>query len=89
MAYQPDDNAGVLFLNDRKEKPQHPDMRGTLVINGKEYWLSAWKKSSKAGTKYMSLSVREKAAREETPPPAAPAPPSAPDELPFNDDIPF
>ena len=53
-------NRGSLFKNEKKEEAKHPDMNGTLNVNGTEYWISGWKKTSKAGTKYISLSIRPK-----------------------------
>ena len=51
---------GSIFKNDKKEEERHPDMTGTLNVNGTDYWISAWKKTSKAGTSFLSLSVRPK-----------------------------
>lgn len=53
-------NRGSIFKNDKKEEERHPDMTGTLNVNGTDYWISAWKKTSKAGTSFLSLSVRPK-----------------------------
>ena len=54
-------NSGTLFKNDRKEKDNHPDYKGQINVDGTEYWLSAWVKVSKDGTKkFMSLSVKAK-----------------------------
>jgi uncharacterized protein (DUF736 family) len=53
-------NRGSLFKNDKKTEEKHPDMSGTININGTEYWISGWKKQSKAGTGFISLSVRPK-----------------------------
>jgi hypothetical protein len=50
---------GVLFKNDRKEKDTHPDYKGSAEIEGVEYWLSAWIKTSTKG-KFMSLSFKAK-----------------------------
>lgn len=50
-------NRGALFTNKRKEKDTHPSFTGRLNVDGKEYWLSAWGKTSKAGEKFLSLSV--------------------------------
>jgi len=49
---------GQLFKNDRKEKPTHPDYRGKINVEGKEYELSAWVKQGGAG-KWLSLQVQE------------------------------
>lgn len=54
-------NQGVLFRNDDKQKDTHPDYRGSVNVNGTEFWLSAWiKTSQRDGSKFMSLSVRKK-----------------------------
>jgi uncharacterized protein (DUF736 family) len=53
-------NRGALFRNDDKTEEKHPDYRGTINVGGTEYWVSAWIKTSKRGTKYMSLSVKPK-----------------------------
>jgi hypothetical protein len=53
-------NRGALFKNQQHEKDTDADYRGTINIDGAEFWLNAWIKTSKAGEKYMSLSVRPK-----------------------------
>jgi hypothetical protein len=53
-------NTGALFKNDKGGNERRPDYRGTINVNGTDYDLSAWLKSSKAGAKYMSLSVQPK-----------------------------
>ena len=53
-------NRGVLFKNKKKESDKHPDYTGSINVNGKEMWLSAWIKESKEGQKFMSLSVQDK-----------------------------
>lgn len=77
--FEPRDGDGALFLNDKKTTPNHPDWRGNILIDGREYWVSAWKKTSKAGAPYMSLSAKAKddapprtPSRDEEPPPEDP-----------------
>ena len=53
-------NGGALFPNDKKEKENHPDFRGNLDVDGKEFWIKGWKKTSKTGMKFLSLSVTAK-----------------------------
>ena len=57
------DNTGVLFKNDRKEEPKHPDYKGSLIVGGQEYWLSAWIKEGKSG-KFMGLALSPKEVQE-------------------------
>jgi hypothetical protein len=53
-------NRGVLFPNDKKETENHPDRKGTLNVEGKDYWFSAWDKVSAKGDPYISVSIQEK-----------------------------
>lgn len=53
-------NRGSLFKNDRKDDAKFPDYKGSINVDGTDYWLSAWIKVSKDGAKFMSLSVKNK-----------------------------
>ena len=59
-------NRGVLFKNDKRETENHPHAKGSINIEGKEYWLSAWTQTSKAGDRYQSLSAQPKETVEST-----------------------
>jgi hypothetical protein len=59
-------NSGVLFKSDRKEKPNHPDYRGSIVVNGDNYWISGWIKEGKNG-KFMGLAVTKKEDQSQVP----------------------
>ena len=63
------DNSGVLFKNDKKETEKHPDYKGNIMVDGNEYWLSAWIKEGKTG-KFMGLALSPKEAQ----PPAGKVP---------------
>jgi uncharacterized protein (DUF736 family) len=65
MSQQRKDNSGALFKNDRKQTENHPDYTGQAVINGVEYWISAWINKSNSGIKYMALSLNQKEQIEE------------------------
>jgi hypothetical protein len=74
-------NSGVLFKNTEKTKEKDRDYNGSINVDGREFWLSAWIKVSKNGSKFMSLSVKPKETA--TNKPKA----SVADDL--NDEIPF
>ena len=92
MAYEHKLNSGSIFVNNRKTKDTHPDRSGTINVEGKLFYIDAWKKGQdKNGNEWFSLSVK--------PIPSAPAtrtePPVTPkDKLPggfeqMDDDIKF
>jgi len=62
-------NRGILSRNERKEKDSHPDTKGTINVNGVDYWLSGWTKTKKDGSgKFISLSIEPKQQITETKP---------------------
>lgn len=79
-------NRGVLFKNFDKKEDTHADYNGTINVNGEEFWLNAWLKTSKnKGIKFMSLSIKPK--NKERQPETHPQQPlTQPD---FDDEIPF
>lgn len=71
-------NRAVLFENDRKESDTHPDMKGSININGVDHWLSGWWKDGAKG-RFLSMSIgKPKEARQEQRPPNRPPQRSAP-----------
>jgi hypothetical protein len=70
MAFEPKNDSGSLFRNDRRESDSHPEYRGDGIVNGEAVWINAWvKESKKTGKKFFSLSFRQ--ARARGPQPAA------------------
>jgi len=79
MAYQIRELSGSLFKNEKKTEEKHPQMQGSCLIDGVEYWISAWTKDAPLG-RWQSLAFKRKDAK----PDAKPAPASDND-----DSIPF
>lgn len=77
-------NSGALFANDRRQNENQPNAKGSVNIDGVEYWVSAWTKTSKAGQKFQSLSFTRK---EQAPAPQPQAPAFNANDL--DDDMPF
>jgi hypothetical protein len=74
-------NAGAIWKNERREKDTHPHFTGSAIIEGVEYWVSAWKRDEHA--KENSPALKFVFTRKEK----RPASPAAQED--FNDDIPF
>lgn len=55
------ENRGSLFNNDRKESENNPDLKGSINVEGKLYWISAWQQE-----KYLSLSVQPQEQKQES-----------------------
>jgi uncharacterized protein (DUF736 family) len=60
MAYEQKDNSGSLFQNKEKRSENFPDYSGSVRIEGADWWISGWRKTSKDGKPYLSLSVKRK-----------------------------
>jgi hypothetical protein len=86
LAYEQKDMSGTLFKNDRREKDSHPHATGTALIDGVEYWVSAWTKDGAKG-KFQSLSFKRKEQRQDTA--RGEARHAAPPQRELDDEIPF
>ena len=49
-------NRGQIWGNDKKEKDTHPDFKGSLNVEGVEYWVSGWKRKPDANPRAPALS---------------------------------
>jgi hypothetical protein len=58
MAYD-NTNRWTLNKNDRKEKETHPDYKGSINVDGVDYWLDGWIKEGQNG-KFISGSIKPK-----------------------------
>lgn len=57
--FEQKDMTGVLFPDRDKKSETHPDLTGSVTIKGEKLRLAVWKKTSKAGNAYLSVSVSE------------------------------
>jgi len=49
-------NKGAIWKNDKKESDKHPDFKGSIDVEGIEYWVSAWKRKPDGNPKAPALS---------------------------------
>jgi hypothetical protein len=86
MAYEQKPNEGTLFANKDKQSDAHPNAKGSALIGGVEYWVSAWTNTAQtSGDRYQKLKFtpKDEAGKAKHTPKAVPV---ADD---FNDEIPF
>lgn len=83
MAFEHKPNRGSLFRNEKKEKDTHPDSKGSALIDGKEYWIAAWRNAEPGKKVYWSLAFELKEEQKEAPPQEAPPPADLDDSIPF------
>jgi hypothetical protein len=60
-------NRGTIAKNAHKTEDKHPDIAGTINVEGREFWINGWaRKNSRDGSSFYSLSVkpRQERARE-------------------------
>tara|TARA_R110000751_G_scaffold56451_4_gene120421 strand:+ start:4140 stop:4535 length:396 start_codon:yes stop_codon:yes gene_type:complete len=50
---------GAIFTNDKKSE-NSPDVGGTVTLSGTEYFMNGWKKQSKNGNNFTSISLKQK-----------------------------
>jgi hypothetical protein len=58
--FEPKDNSGAVFMNEKRESDRHPLLKGSAMVDGRFYNLAVWGKVSKSGVKYWSLSFKKK-----------------------------
>lgn len=81
MAWEVRDNSGSMFKNNRKEKDSQADMTGEAMIEGKTFWVNAWRKVDKNGNPWYSFSFKEKEQRAAAP--ERNTKPTPDDDIPF------
>lgn len=55
-------NRGSIWPNKKKESDKHPDFTGEVNVEGREFWVSAWKKKpgAKEGSPSLTFAVKMK-----------------------------
>jgi hypothetical protein len=54
-------NKGAIWTNSRKQSDTHPDFTGSLNVEGKEYYVSAWRKEPNGDrSPVLSFSIKAK-----------------------------
>ena len=60
MAEYSNENRGSIWRNDKKASDTHPDFTGSMNVDGRDYWVSAWKRKEGASDKSPALSFSVK-----------------------------
>ena len=64
MSNYDDTNRGQIWGNEDKNKeganPSWPDFKGSINVEGREYWVSGWKKKADSNPKAPALSFQIK-----------------------------
>ena len=55
-------NRGAIWRNENRKSDKHPHFSGSINIDGKDFWLSGWKRADDASDRapLVSFSVRPK-----------------------------
>jgi len=53
--YKHKDNTGSMFNNGYKSEDKHPDMTGTVNVEGIVKQVAAWRNTTDSGKEYLSL----------------------------------
>ena len=77
-------NRGSIWKNDKKETDNHPDFKGTMDVEGVEYWVSAWKRKEGANPNAPALSFTIKAKEDMPKDPQGSNDDFEDDDIPFN-----
>lgn len=87
MAYD-NTNRWTLNKNDRKEKDTHPDYKGSLNVDGVDYWIDGWIKDGANG-KFISGALKPKDQQGAYGAPTRPAGNAQAFDTDYSDDVPF
>ena len=57
MSEYNNDNRGAIWGNEKKVKDTQPDFTGSILVDGKDYFISGWKRKADASPKSPALSL--------------------------------
>jgi len=57
---------GVIFKNTKSTNPKAPGYKGQCLINGTEFWISAWVNEHEERGKYFALKFEAKETQKQT-----------------------
>ena len=57
MSQYETNNRGAVWGNKKKTTDKHPDLTGSVMVDGKDYWLSGWKRGAGANPNAPALSL--------------------------------
>jgi hypothetical protein len=80
-------NRGAIWKNRDKTEDKHPDFKGSLNVDGVEYWVSAWKRKEGDASNKPALSFTVKPKDDKPAAETKAAPARATEDL--DDEIPF
>lgn len=73
-------NTGIIKRNDKGDNPQRPDYKGSVDVEGVQYWVAGWvRKRKEDGTPFLSIKLDRKE-QQALPQQPAPAKDGAPQE---------
>lgn len=75
---------GTAFKNKNKTSDKHPSYTGTVLIDGKERWISVWGNKTQKGDTYLSFDIKAKEVKEEKEEEETDADGLGDDRIPFN-----
>lgn len=84
--YEVYQKVGAVFTNDKRGNEKAPDINGSVTMNLTEFYMAGWKKQSKNGNNFTSISLKKKDEQPETRTSSGPDVDSIPD---YDDEIPF
>jgi hypothetical protein len=52
-------NTGAVFFEKEVKSERHPNLTGKLNVEGKEYRVAMWEKTSRSGDQFYSIAISE------------------------------